>query len=402
MSYPGSGGNGTIISRGWLDPENRDSISVSEPVTPGTFYTLHFDMQPKDMVIDAGRRIGVMILSSDYEHTIRPAPGTQLSVDLSQSTVSLPIVGGQTLVDASLGTDTTTSVAADYNPTAYGHPVTFTATVSASGAPTGTVQFNLDGAPVGVPVAIDAAGRASWTTSSLGIGTHSISADYAGDGFFAASSSAPLDQVVKKRLATATAVTSDLNPSLRTHPVTFTATVTPENPSSGITPAGFIQWKVDGVAVGVPTALDAMAQATMTTADLALGNRGIRAVYLGSPAYTGSTSPTYVQGVHKPMPTGTVVAAPASPIAYGTQPITLTATFSNPIAPVGSLTPADVRFLIDGTSLGAPVALQPDGSALFTVTWNLPAGSHVIRARYLGNAEFAPGNTAPLTLVINP
>ena len=197
-------------------------------------------------------------------------------------------------------------------------------------------------------------------------------------------------------------MTSDLNPSLRTHPVTFTATVTPENPSSGITPAGFIQWKVDGVAVGVPAALDAMAQATMTTADLALGNRGIRAVYLGSPAYTGSTSPTYVQGVHKPMPTGTVVAAPASPIAYGTQPITLTATFINPIAPVGSLTPADVRFLIDGTSLGAPVALQPDGSALFTVTWNLPAGSHVIRARYLGNAEFAPGNTAPLTLVINP
>ena len=184
--------------------------------------------------------------------------------------------------------------------------------------------------------------------------------------------------------------------------MTFTATVSPENPSSGITPAGFIQCKVDGVAVGVPVALDAMAQATMTSSDLALGNRGIRAIYVGSPDYTGSTSPTYVQGVHKPTPTGTVSADPASPLAYGTKPITFTATFVNPIAPRRHLTPADVRFLIDGTSLGAPVALQPDGTAVFTVNWSLPAGSHVIKARYLGNAEFAPGNTAGYTLVINP
>ncbi len=94
ISYPAAGGNGTILSRGWLDPENRDSDRVSKPIVPGTFYDLRFDLQPKDMVIPAGRRLAVMILSSDNEHTLRPAPGTQLTLDTAASSVQLPIVGG--------------------------------------------------------------------------------------------------------------------------------------------------------------------------------------------------------------------------------------------------------------------------------------------------------------------
>jgi predicted acyl esterase len=94
ISYPAAGGNGTILSRGWLDPENRDSDRVSKPVVPGTFYDLRFDLQPKDMVVPAGRRLAFMIISSDYEHTLRPAPGTQLTLDTAASTVELPLVGG--------------------------------------------------------------------------------------------------------------------------------------------------------------------------------------------------------------------------------------------------------------------------------------------------------------------
>jgi predicted acyl esterase len=94
ISYPAAGGNGTILSRGWLDPENRDSDRVSKPIVPGTFYEVRFDLQPKDMVIPAGRRLAVMILSSDNEHTLRPAPGTQLTLDTAASSVQLPIVGG--------------------------------------------------------------------------------------------------------------------------------------------------------------------------------------------------------------------------------------------------------------------------------------------------------------------
>jgi predicted acyl esterase len=104
ISYPGAGGNGTILARGWLDPENRTSDRVSEPVVPGEFYRLRFDLQPKDIVVPAGRRLAFMILSSDFEHTLRPAPGTQLTLDPAQSSVSLPIVGGAPALAAATGT----------------------------------------------------------------------------------------------------------------------------------------------------------------------------------------------------------------------------------------------------------------------------------------------------------
>lgn len=95
VSYPGGTGNGTVISRGWIDPENRNDPALTEAITPGVTYTFEFDMQPKDSVIAAGRRLGIMIISSDRDYTIRPAPGTELTVDLDESSVTLPIVGGE-------------------------------------------------------------------------------------------------------------------------------------------------------------------------------------------------------------------------------------------------------------------------------------------------------------------
>ena len=44
-------------------------------------------MQAKDAVIPAGRRLGLMVLSSDREYTVRPAPGTQVSLDLAGTLV---------------------------------------------------------------------------------------------------------------------------------------------------------------------------------------------------------------------------------------------------------------------------------------------------------------------------
>ncbi len=90
--------NGTFqerSTRGWLDPENRGgNPAVSEPIVPGQFYRMYFDMQAKDLVALAGRRLGVMVVSSDQEASIRPAAGTQLTMDLSQSWAEIPVVGG--------------------------------------------------------------------------------------------------------------------------------------------------------------------------------------------------------------------------------------------------------------------------------------------------------------------
>jgi X-Pro dipeptidyl-peptidase len=83
-----------IITRGWADPQNTGSLRESEPLVPGEFRELTFDLQPDDQVIPAGQRIGLMIFSSDPEFTLWPEPGTSLSVDLDGTSLSLPVVGG--------------------------------------------------------------------------------------------------------------------------------------------------------------------------------------------------------------------------------------------------------------------------------------------------------------------
>jgi len=106
VSLPATGNTGgTILTRGWMDPENRTSDYVSEPITPGTYYDLNFDLQAKDAVVAAGRRLGLMILSSDREFTVRPAPGTEVSVDLAGSSFTLPVVGGSKALATATGGD---------------------------------------------------------------------------------------------------------------------------------------------------------------------------------------------------------------------------------------------------------------------------------------------------------
>jgi len=83
-----------IITRGWADPQNHRTLTESEPLEPGKFYTITFDLQPDDQIIPAGQQIGLLIFSSDREFTLWPQPGTQLTVDLEKTHLTLPIVGG--------------------------------------------------------------------------------------------------------------------------------------------------------------------------------------------------------------------------------------------------------------------------------------------------------------------
>jgi len=84
-----------IITRGWADPQNHKSLTESDPLEPGTFYEVAFDLMPDDQIIPAGQQIGLMIFSSDQEFTLHPDPGTELTVDLRGTTLQLPVVGGQ-------------------------------------------------------------------------------------------------------------------------------------------------------------------------------------------------------------------------------------------------------------------------------------------------------------------
>ena len=83
-----------VITRGWADPQNHASITESEPLEPGEYVTVSFDLQPDDHVVPAGQRIGLMIFSSDRDFTLWPEPGAELTVDLQKTSLTLPVVGG--------------------------------------------------------------------------------------------------------------------------------------------------------------------------------------------------------------------------------------------------------------------------------------------------------------------
>ncbi len=99
VSLPWTEGRNTkitdnIITRGWADPQNHRSLTAGEPLEPGRFYSVGFDLQPDDQVIPAGQQIGFMIFSSDRDFTLWPTPGTELTIDLAGTSLRLPVVGG--------------------------------------------------------------------------------------------------------------------------------------------------------------------------------------------------------------------------------------------------------------------------------------------------------------------
>ena len=84
-----------LITRGWADPQNRESLTESKPLVPGEFVDVTFDLQPDDQIIPAGQQIGLLIFSSDQDFTLWPKPGAKLSVDLDGTSLTLPVVDGR-------------------------------------------------------------------------------------------------------------------------------------------------------------------------------------------------------------------------------------------------------------------------------------------------------------------
>ncbi|HEY3439030.1 MAG TPA: Ig-like domain repeat protein [Actinotalea sp.] len=102
-----------------------------------------------------------------------------------------------TLTTVAAEAATATTVTSSVDPSADGQPVTFTATVTSGGGPvsSGTVTFSADAVTLGAAVPVDASGTATFTTSALAPGTHTVLAQYGGDPQHLPSSGS-LDQVV--------------------------------------------------------------------------------------------------------------------------------------------------------------------------------------------------------------
>jgi Bacterial Ig-like domain (group 3)/Glycosyl Hydrolase Family 88 len=187
---------------------------------------------------------------------------------------------------------TSVSLSSSANPSTYGRPATFTATVkpTVAGTPTGNVTFRNGASTMGTVTL--SAGKAIFTISTLSAGSHAITAVYGGNAEYTGSTSTTLTQTVAKA-ATASAVTSSLNPSRHGNSVTFTGTV--KSLTTGI-PTGSITFWDGTVTLGTVTL--SSGKATFTTSTLTVGSHSIKIVYHGAPNYLGSTSPALTQQVN--------------------------------------------------------------------------------------------------------
>jgi len=80
-----------IVSRGWLDVRNRLSPARTQPMRSGKAYTFSWNLQTQDHVFAAGHRIGLVLISTERDHTLRYPAGTKVGVRLGLSGVELPL-----------------------------------------------------------------------------------------------------------------------------------------------------------------------------------------------------------------------------------------------------------------------------------------------------------------------
>ncbi len=189
--------------------------------------------------------------------------------------------------------NTNTVVTSAPNPSAFGSPVTLTATVSLQvpgvGTPTGIVTF-MDGSTTLGTGLLNSSGQATYTISTLAVDSnHRIGAIFAGDTNFTESTSATWAQAVNKA-DTTTTVTSSRNSSTYGQSVTFTATISPVAPGAG-TPTGTVTFLDGGSPIGSGTvfASGPNGVATFTTSTLAAANHTITTSYGGDSNFNGST-----------------------------------------------------------------------------------------------------------------
>jgi hypothetical protein len=190
--------------------------------------------------------------------------------------------------------DTTTAVTSSANPSTVGQSVTFTATVSASspgaGTPTGTVTFS-EGSTTLATQTLDPSGVATFSTSALPVGSHSITATYGGDGNFNTSTGS-VTQTVEK-ITTTTTIVSSANPSIIGAPVSYTATVSPV-PDGGT--VGFSDGTTPISGCGSVT-VSSNGKATCQVTYTGVGSHAITAAYSGDATYAASTSTALTQRV---------------------------------------------------------------------------------------------------------
>ena len=179
----------------------------------------------------------------------------------------------------------------------YGQAASFLATVGAdAGTPSGTVTF-ADGATRLATVPLDGSGTATFTTSALSLGSHSITATYSGDADFLGVQSARYSETVAQTGTEVVVVENSVFKNKKLMSVRLTAEIKPLAPGGGV-PTGEVTFelvtttkkKVKVTTLG--TAAVSGGEATLTLKANKLPQKGITIVYSGDANDKASTVTT--------------------------------------------------------------------------------------------------------------
>ena len=79
-----------VISKGYLNLQNRHDLLEIETVTPGEWMEFDFDLQPTIYKLEKGATLRLVLYTTDFEITVRDQTDYQLTIDLAQSSLHLP------------------------------------------------------------------------------------------------------------------------------------------------------------------------------------------------------------------------------------------------------------------------------------------------------------------------
>ncbi|HWE38294.1 MAG TPA: Ig-like domain-containing protein, partial [Isosphaeraceae bacterium] len=283
-------------------------------------------------------------------------------------------------------------------------PETLTATFGVPGlsgpfpAP-GTVDF-LDGTTVigtGSLAIVGGVDEATFTTSALALGSHSLTASYLGSPIYASSASAATVLPVVQD-GTNTVLTMSGAALVRGESVTLTAIELVASPGAG-TATGSVTFMDGTTALGtVPLAVVGLHdQATFTTSSLAPGAHPITAVYSGDADDAASNSDTLVLTVGPDATTSDAYPSTSTPVRGQAMTLYDVVTADAP----GAGTPTGTVTFKYGSTVWATVPLMTAGGKTWAsmATAPMPLGTFTVTTLYSGDAGDLP-STGSMTFTV--
>lgn len=269
----------------------------------------------------------------------------------------------------------------------FGQDFSFQATVAGDGAnhprPTGTVQFIVDGEPLGSPVTLDELGEAvSQAISGLSVGAHTLELIYSGDDNYQSATRTLPDGILVERAPSAVTLSSiSPDPVVVGQALTFHFTVEAVAPGAGV-PGGTVT-----VTFGEDQCSAEVSEGScsLTPSHALAADTEVTLDYAGDESFLPSTLSVNEGPAVNPAQVAMVITAPsAEPVVTG-QPYLVSVQVS-PVAP-GTLIPVGRTITISNGANTCTAVIQPDGSAQceFTPT---SAVEQTLTATLNGGADF--------------